>query len=296
VAFQLLFAKLIPIVRRGRLQALRNASGGLVAAGLAWAAGRYIIQRNLFGNGYGTTFLLAFALTSLGLTGMGLLVREPEPPTVRVKSRVLDRVREFPTLLSQDRAFMFFVIAQALATAGNVAAPFYILFAGGSMPLNGQNLGLLSLAFIGSSVITNLGWGVAGDRFGFRTTLIGAVATWIGATGLLMAAPALGRGHVIDTHTLILIAFFALGAAQAGFSMSCQTMVLEFGAREDIAMRLGLTNTAQGAVAAIGPLAGGLIAAVFSYEVLFGVSISFLITALLIILLLVEEPRFRRLA
>jgi MFS family permease len=61
-------------------------------------------------------------------------------------------------------------------------------------------------------------------------------------------------------------------------------------------MRLALTSTAQGAMSAIGPLAGGLIAATLGYEVLFGVSIGFLAASLIILLTLVEEPRFRGVA
>ena len=155
VAFQLLLAKVIPITRRGRLQALRNVTGGAIAAGLAWFAGKYLIQRNVFGNGYGTTFLLAFVLTSLGLTALRILMREPEPPTVRARGRIVDRLREFPSLLTGDRGFMFFMIAQTLAVAGRVAAPFYILFAGHSMTLDGRNLGLVSLAFLGADTVTN---------------------------------------------------------------------------------------------------------------------------------------------
>jgi MFS family permease len=297
VAFQLLLAKVIPISRRGLLQAVRNVTGGAIAAGLAWFAGHYIIQRNLFGNGYGTTFLLAFVLTSLGLTALRILMREPEPPTTRAKSRLFDRVREFPIMLTQDRAFMFFMIAQTLATTARVAAPFYILFAGRSMVLDGKNLGLVSLAFLGADTVTNLGWGLAGDRFGFRSTFIVSVACWIAATALLMAAPAMGAHHLsLDVRSVILLAFFGLGAAQSGFLMSSQTMVLEFGARDDIAMRLALTSTAQGAMSAIGPLAGGLIAASFGYQALFGVSIGFLLTALVILVTRVEEPRFRGVA
>jgi MFS family permease len=294
VAFQLLLAKVIPISRRGLLQAVRNVTGGAIAAGLAWGAGRYIIQPNLFGNGYGSTFLLAFVLTSLGLTALRILMREPEPPTVRAKSRVFDRIREFPVLVTQDRGFMFFMIAQTLATAARVAAPFYILYAGRLMPLDGKNIGLISLAFLGADTITNMGWGLAGDRFGFRSTFIAAVIFWVAATGLLMAAPGLG-GH-LHLHGLIFAAFFGLGAAQSGFLMSSQTMVLEFGARDDIAMRLALTTTAQGAMSAIGPLAGGLIAGAFGYEVLFGVSIGFLVASFAILVMLVEEPRFRGVA
>jgi MFS family permease len=303
VAFQLLLAKVIPIARRGRLQALRNVTGGAIAAALAWFAGRYLIQRNVLGNGYSTTFLLAFVLTSLGLTALRLLMREPEPPTVREKARLMDRIRDFPALFAADRSFAFFMLAQTLATAGRVAAPFYILFAGHSMELDGANLGLVSLAFLGADTVTNMGWGLAGDRFGFRSTFIVSLLVWIAATVLLVLAPAFPStglaapgGFALGAHGLIFCAFFGLGAAQSGFQMSSQTMVLEFGVRDDVAMRLALTSTAQGAMSALGPLAGGIIASTLGYSVLFGTSIGFLIVALFVLIVLVDEPRFRTVA
>jgi MFS family permease len=223
-------------------------------------------------------------------------MREPIPPTVRAKSRVIDRVREFPDLFREDRGFAWFMVAQTLATAARVAAPFYILFAGHSMALDGKNLGLVSMAFLGADTLTNMGWGLAGDRFGFRSTFAVSICVWIAATGLLMAAPFLGGHGGASVRGLIFFAFFGLGAAQSGFLMSSQTMVLEFGARDDIAMRLALTTTAQGAMSAIGPLAGGLIAALAGYEVLFTVSLAFLAFSLIILLAMVEEPRFRHIA
>jgi MFS family permease len=96
VAFQLLMAKVIPIDRRGRLQAWRNVTGGAIAAALSYFAGRWFIEQEVWGNGYATTFLLAFALTSLGLTALRLLLREPIPPTLRTQSSTADRIREFP--------------------------------------------------------------------------------------------------------------------------------------------------------------------------------------------------------
>ncbi len=299
VAFQLLLAKVIPITRRGRLQALRNVTGGAIAAGLAWGAGRFLIQKNVFGNGYGVTFLLAFVLTSAGLTALQILMREPLPPTVRAKSRIGARIREFPALFREDRAFMYFMVAQTLATAGRVAAPFYILFAGHSMKLDGKNLGLVSLAFLGADTVTNLGWGLTGDRFGFRFTFALSLGVWIAGTALLMAAPGLA-GFTLDgvapgVKAFIFMAFFALGASQSGFMMSSQTMVLEFGTRDDIPMRLALTATAQGAMNAIGPLLGGLIAQTLGYNVLFGTSMGLLVVSLVVLLAKVEEPRFRRL-
>ena len=69
VAFQLLLAKVIPIRLRGRLQAWRNLIGGLIAALLSYFAGSWLVANHVWGNGYATTFFLAFVLTSLGLVG-----------------------------------------------------------------------------------------------------------------------------------------------------------------------------------------------------------------------------------
>jgi MFS family permease len=144
--------------------------------------------------------------------------------------------------------------------------------------------------------VTNLGWGLAGDRLGFRATFAVALVVWIGGTVLLMAAPTLagGRGGgAPGAEAFILMAFFALGAAQSGFLMSSQTMVLEFGARDDIPMRLALTTTAQGAMNTVGPLLGGAVAATLGYLSLFGLSLALLAAALAVILTLVPEPRHR---
>ena len=98
------------------------------------------------------------------------------------------------------------------------------------------------------------------------------------------------------TPAAVFAAFFGLGAAQSGYNMSSQTMVLEFGLREDTAMRLAFSSTAEGLMAALGPLVGGLIAAVAGYPILFIASMALEAAALAILLTLVEEPRNRRLA
>ena len=242
------------------------------------------------------------------MTALSLLMVEPIPPTIRARAKVFDRIKDFPKLIAEDRGFMFFMIAQTLATAGRVAAPFYILYTGHTIRLSGSNLGLISLAFLGADTATNMIWGLAGDRFGFRATFIGSLVVWVAATALLMAAPTMAAVHLpfsgggphggvmLGAVPLIFIAFFGLGAAQSGFLMSSQTMVLEFGARDDMAMRLALTATSQGLMNTIGPLAGGAIAAIFGYEVLFGVSIGLLAMAFVVLLTLVQEPRFRGVA
>jgi hypothetical protein len=75
--------------------------------------------------------------------------------------------------------------------------------------------------------------------------------------------------------------------------MASQTMVLEFGDRQDIAMRLALTGTVEGALSAIAPVVGGLIAVGFSLTPVFALSILFELGAFFILLMRVNEPRMR---
>jgi MFS family permease len=289
----MLLAKVIPTRLRGRLQALRNIAGGQVSAGVAWLAGTYLLGKDplkggplaLWHNGYATTFALSAILTTLGLSLLAILMREPEPPVVRPRARTWDRMREFPQLLAADRGYMFFMIAQTCATAGRIGVPFYVIFARHVMPLTGANIGLQSLALLEGDSLSNLVWGTIGDRFGFRTSFIGAMTLWIASTVVLLMAA---------NPAMVLAAFAGLGAAQAGFNMSSQTMVLEFGSLQDMPMRLGLSQTAQGLMNFAGPLAGGVIAVAFGYRPLFILSIVFEAIALGLLMFVVDEPRYRR--
>lgn len=287
VAFQYLLAKVIPISRRGRLQGWRNMTGGLIAALLSYFAGRYFIGHNIWGNGYGVTFLTAFVLTSLGLTAIGVLMREPELPTLRPRMRMMERLREFPELLRADKGFREFMIARTFAISGRMASPFYIIYAAHMVSLSGQTIGLLSFAYLIADTVTNLGWGYLSDRSGFRSSFIGALCIWIAAIALLMS---------VHTLPLFFVAFFGLGAANSGYQMSAQNIVFEFGHRDDMAMRLALSNSAESGMAALGPLVGGLIAAAFGYAAVFSITIAFLVLALALMLLRVEEPRNRKAA
>lgn len=287
VVFSLLIAKVIPISRRGRLQAWRNATGSLIAAALAYFAGRWFIGPNLFGNGYGVTFVCAFVLTTLGLWALQLLLKEPEPPTTRTQGRFRDRLREFPRLISEDKAYAFFLLVQMLTTSARLATPFYILYVGASIHMTGATLGLLSLAFIGADALSNLVWGYLGDKTGFRLVLLLSIITWIAATVLLLN---------IHTSGAIFLAFFGLGAAQSGYNMAAQTMILEFGQRDDLPMRIAVSATAESITATLGPLIGGQLADVLGYDTVFGISIGVLVAALVILVLLVKEPRTARLA
>lgn len=286
VAFQFLLAKMIPIARRGQLQGWRNLTGGIIAASLSYFAGKYLVGHNVFGNGYSTTFTLAFILTSLGLTAFRFLVREPEPPSIRSRSSIRERVRDLVPMLQGNPDFLYFMVARTFAIASRVAQPFYIIYVGKQIGFSGDVVGSLSLAFLGADTVMSVGWGYLADRYGFRSNFVIALAFWISSTVLLMS---------VSSPTWLFVAFFGLGAGNSGYQMSAQNIVFEFGHRDDMAMRLAFSNTAESIMSALGPLVGGVIAASLGYHAVFWVAIASEAIALVLLVALVEEPRKKRL-
>lgn len=137
------------------------------------------------------------------------------------------------------------------ATGARMATPFFIIFVGQSMQLDGFTIGVLSLAFLGADTLANIAWGYLGDRKGFRVVLILSVGLWLLSVAMLSLS---------GTLPLVALGFFGLGASQSGYQMGTQTIVLEFGDRDDMPMRIAAATTAEAITATLGPLVGGLVA------------------------------------
>ncbi len=282
VIFNTLVSKVIPVERRGFLMGLRNFLAGVTAA-FVGRFGGWLIDQEALGNGYASTFLMAFLLTAAGLA-MLTFVREPDSPTVREKSRVRQRIRELPELLRGDRAFTFYFISRALGVAGRMAMPFYILYAGTRLEISGTQLGQLTAVFAISQSTFQLIWGVIADRTGFRATFLLSVGAWIAAAVLLLTTA---------SFAWILVAYAGIAAGLGGFMMSSQNLVLEFGQREDIPMQIAVANTTSEALGVVGPIVAGILAASASYAPVIVAAIAFKTLALAIMILGVDEPRRR---
>lgn len=281
VIFNFLMSKVIPVSKRGRLTGLRNFLAGVTSAGVAWLGGHYFLGDDPTAVGYSWIFLLAFVLTSVGLLLL-LLIREPEPPTVQRKQNLLARLHDLPQLLRDDPAFTRYFLARSLATMGRMAMPFYILYAGQSLGLTGQLLGMVTFAFTLSGTASNLVWGSIADRTGFRLVFLLSIAMWVVATLLLIFSSGV---------FLTIVVFAGIGAAVQGFQNSSQNLTLEFGDRDDLPIRIAIANTASEIAGSIGPLLGGVLAAYFGYLSVFMCSICFLVIGGAVVRFYVPEPR-----
>ncbi|MBW2267649.1 MAG: MFS transporter [Deltaproteobacteria bacterium] len=283
VAFNFLVSKIIPVERRGRLMGMRNALGGITAVAVSLFAGSQLLETNALGNGYAATFIVSFVLTSIGLALL-VFMREPASPNVLERSNVARRVRDLPALLRDDPAFTRFFIARALATMGRMGVPFYILYAQTQVALSGADLGLLTAAFVFAQSAGNLLWGLVADRRGFRFVFLAGLGVWMLSVGLLIGTADVARLGIV---------FLGVGAGLGGFQMAAQNMVLEFGRRRHLPMRIAVANSAADLVAAIGAVLGGLLASTLSYIAVFELALGCQVVAAVIVLGFVDEPRVR---
>ncbi|MBP6011274.1 MAG: MFS transporter [Alphaproteobacteria bacterium] len=283
VLWNVLLTKTIPPDRRGVMMGLRNFLGGMTAAAVAHVGGLYLVEPNVLGNGYASTFLLAFFLTAAGLSLL-YLVREPEAPSVRQPVSVRERIGDIPQLL-RDRAFAMYFWAQALATLGTLALPFYVLFVGKTLGLTGLTIASLGSAFIAAQTIASPMWGLLADRLGFKAVFVPALLLWAGATVALMLS------HDLSSF---LFCFVGIGAGFSGFQLAAQNMVLEFGTRADLPMRIAMVNSAQSLVQVFGAIAGGQMAQTLGFEVVFAAAVLAKLAAAGMLWFYVSEPRANR--
>ena len=281
VIFNYLMSKVIPVKKRGRLTGFRNFLAGTTAAVVAYIGGTYFIGAEPTVYGYSSTFILAFVLTAIGLL-MLLGVREPEPPEMKEQLSLKQQLQEVPKMLKAEKSFQRFVIARSIATMGRMAMPFYILFAGQSIGLSGVTLGIVTFAFTISGTVSNLIWGFIADYRGFRLVLLISVALWIISTMLLLASP---------SFIVTILVFAGIGASVQGFENAARNIVLEFGDRRNLPVRIALASSVSQIAGSFGPLAGGVLASQLGYEWVFVASIVFLGSGASLILFRIPEPR-----
>jgi len=282
VIFQVLLAKVIPVTNRGKLLGLRNFLAGITTIIVAWYGGNYLVGTPPTAAGYGWIFLLAFGLTSVGLL-MLALVREPRPPTVADRQSLAEHLRGMPAFLRAEPEFARYVAARALATMGRMALPFYILYAGQTIGLSGPTLATVTIAFTAAATASNLLWGIMADRYGFRLCLLITIAVWIVATLALLLS---------SSYWAVIGVFLAIGASQEGFRMASMSLAMEFGSREQMALRVAIANTAAEIAGSVAPLLGGIVATLLGYGAVFIGASAVLALSGLVLLLWVPEPRY----
>jgi MFS family permease len=211
--------------------------------------------------------------------------REPEGQPAEVEQNWGEWWRNVRRILRQDGNFRWFILTRALAQVAFMAVSFYTIYGVRHFALDGATAGLLTgvmqLAQMATSPL--IGW--AGDRWGHRRVF---------ALGIL----SLGIGTFLALSATSIFWFYP-AFALAGFAngvlwTSVLTITVEFGTEADRPYYIGLANTLVAPATLFAPIIGGAIVDAIGFPVTFGLAIGAAILTVLVLLLILRDPRTLR--
>lgn len=292
-----MLGKTVPPLRRGRLFATMQITGGLlgIVAGLLT---RHYLQGTAFPQSYGLLFLFALGGLLISTAALGL-VREPSSPPQEERYSTWALIKDIPNLLRSMPQFRLLVILQALFGFSVLPAPLYILYASGllqrAMPggPGEQSLGVgIFLAVQTAGMIVGNGlWGQISDTRGNRVLLrVLAVAHTLVPLSAMLAGLVAARGAPLwGIYVGFAVTFFAYGGLVGGTWLAVTNFLLELAPEHDRPAYIAVTN-ALNIPASVLPMLGGLLLSVLGYQVIFAIAAAVLLYAAILTRKL-QEPR-----
>jgi len=287
VPYNDIVARSIVSERRSRLLAIRFFGGGLLALGVAAAAGR-LLDSLAFPDGYAAIVALGAGLmlvSSLSFVSAG----EPAAPLPATTANgFTEFLRRGIGVFRSDRRLRLFVCAQWLGGAVMMALPFYVLQVLATDGATSQVAFLLAAQTAGA-LVSNALWGWWGDRRGKRSLYEGVALLrtipplltllWSAMAGMTPIAPLAG----------FVLVFFLNGALGNGTTIAVIGYLMEISPDDQRPAYSGYFN-ALVAPAALLPLAGAVIVESTSLAGVFVVSLGAACVQFLIIRLMRSGP------
>jgi MFS family permease len=208
--------------------------------------------------------LLCFAL------GIGSFAQVREPPQLRLGQplRLGEGLRRAPALLRANANYRWFIDSRLLLRAGQLAEPFYIIYATETLGLPKAAAGVFVAAWAVAAALSNILWGRVSDRHGNRSLMLLTAALIALAPLLMIAGPAAVRGAGLGEAALTValgVVFLLVGSATDGSAIAGMTYLLEVAPEDERPTYIGLANTILG-VGALVPVLGGLLVAHLGYS------------------------------
>jgi MFS family permease len=274
-----LFAKLIPLKKRGRVIGIRNALGGFGAliAGmlLTWILGAFTYPWN-----YGIAFMLAFGFQMGSITLQSKLV-ETEPSKTSKRKPIVSFLLQVQRVPRENREFRRFLIASAFLVSATMPIAFFTVRALKDFHADEALVGAFTLALVGIQGISSLVLGYITDRYGNKLVLIYASAAMGCASLAAILAPSPGW---------FIVVYLFLGIHLGADVMARYNLSIEYGSAEKRSTYVGLMNTLLAPFYLVG-LAGGVLSDFLGYQAVFLGGVIFSLIGLYLLIYKVRDPR-----
>ena len=275
-----LYAKAMPVKRRGRFAGLRSLIGNLLGIFGGWMIGQALGDTTTL-RGYAILFLLSFLIFCCAF-GAFLLNRESSYPIRKKPVGHREYFRGLPHILRTDLNFRRFVVAYVLLSLGTMANAFLAVNGLDRFGLMDAAVGRYTMITMAGQMLGTFVFGLLADAYGNKVNFSIAAALWIVAC---MIATFAASPHLYQM-------IFALTAlTMSAMLVSRNNIVVEFCRPEDRPTYLALSSIAVAPFVFAGPLIGAVLADAWGYNAVFLAAGSVTLVGLLVLLFWVQEPR-----
>jgi MFS family permease len=195
----------------------------------------------------------------LGMIGVYLLARTPEPKQLAINENVLKLISK-PLKHANFRKLLVFNSFWQFAL--NLATPFFAIYMMKTIGLSVSYIIGLSMLSQLSSIAFVKTWGTYSDRYSNKT-IIGVCAPIYVACILAWAFVPASATHVFTLPMLVTI-HLLMGLSTAGINLSISNIALKLAPAEDAIAFIAARNMIVALIPALAPVAGGFLADFFA--------------------------------
>ncbi|HMP38749.1 MAG TPA: MFS transporter [Roseiflexaceae bacterium] len=296
ISFQEVVAKVIPLRRRGTFFGTRQLVGGLLAFALGGTLVRWVLGSEsplLFPYNFALLSVISLVGFIIGI-GSFALVHEPASQQVGPRTGFVAVLRRAPAILRANRNYRLFIVARLLLRAGQIAEPFYIIYATEALGLSAGVAGVFISIWALAGALSNIVWGRIADRRGNRRLLLLASCLSASAPLLMIGGPALLLA-LNAPATLLIVAlgfvFLLIGAGTDGIMIAAMTYIIEVSPDDERATYLGVANTILG-MGAVLPILGSWLISTLGFQPTFAIGAVLALCGLFVVSRLQELRQF----
>ena len=279
VGVQELYARIIPLGKRGRLAGISGAIGiGLALIGAF--VNRSVLAGLAFPNGYALLFLVAGVSSFIAWLWL-TRIREPQQPIPPQAQSFSSFFKKIPAILAKDRNYSRFLIAMCVLYLGGMSGNFLAVAAKERWGLPESIIVTFPIAMYIGQALGNLVCGWIADRIGYKVLQIIANAANV---ALLLVA-------ILAKAPWLFYVIFALKGLSIAADVLGNMITLEFSSVEMRPTYIGIYNTASGVVFIFSPLFAGVLAERIGYIGLFWITAGITAVGIAMLQFMVRDPR-----
>ena len=275
-----LFSKTTPVKLRGRLLAVRQLIGSILAV----AAGSLtvlVLSAIEFPSNFAILFLFAFGISMISFYFLSRLKEEDEFYEEGETQSVANKLFVIKNILRTNVSFRNFIVADALIAMCITATAFYPVFALTKFDLSVSYAGTFTIITTASMIAGNLFFGYLADVSGHKINLI-----MLSISSLLSSATAILANNILSYGMV----FVFLGITLSLFGISRFSFVMELCSPKERQFYIALLNTITSPFVIFG-IAAGAIVSFLSYQFVFLIYIILAGISAAWLIMKVKDPR-----